>query len=112
MNKKGQALVEFVMILPVFIFLLIGMVDVGNIIYQKYKLENDLDYVASLVKNQKYDVVNSYSNENGFITSYEKNGLFIKITLSKKISISTPGLNNVISGDIQVERSIIDETIG
>ena len=40
-NKKGQALVEFVVIMPIFIMLLISIIDLGNIIYKKYHLEYD-----------------------------------------------------------------------
>ena len=40
MNRKGQALVEFVLILPLFIMLLFAIIDFGNILNQKSKLEN------------------------------------------------------------------------
>ena len=33
MNKRGQALVEFVIILPIFIFMLLSIMDIGRIIY-------------------------------------------------------------------------------
>ena len=40
MNKKGQALVEFVIILPVIILLFFGAVDFGRIIIKTNELEN------------------------------------------------------------------------
>ena len=52
-NKKGQALVEFVVIMPIFIMLLISIIDLGNIIYKKYHLENDLDYIVDLYRLNK-----------------------------------------------------------
>ena len=51
MNRKGQALVEFVLILPVFIFILFVIVDFGNILSNKNKLE----YVSA-------DIVDMYKN--------------------------------------------------
>ena len=42
MNKKGQALVEFILILPVLLLIIIGMIDIGNIFLSKYDLNKDL----------------------------------------------------------------------
>ena len=42
MNKKGQALVEFILILPVLLLILMAMIDIGNIFLKKYELENSL----------------------------------------------------------------------
>jgi len=39
-NNKGQALVEFIIILPIFLLLIISIIDFGNIISKKYSLEN------------------------------------------------------------------------
>ena len=35
-KNKGQALVEFIIIIPVLLLLLMGMIDFGNIIHKKY----------------------------------------------------------------------------
>ena len=43
LNKKGQALIEFIIILPIFLILVMGIFDFGNIMYQRYKLENSFD---------------------------------------------------------------------
>ena len=51
MNRKGQALVEFVLILPVFILILFAIVDFGTILSKKNELENDSMDIVSLVKN-------------------------------------------------------------
>ena len=40
MNRKGQALVEFVLILPIFILMLFAIVDFGMILSKKNELEN------------------------------------------------------------------------
>ena len=35
-NKKGQALVEFVIILPIFVFMVLTVIDIGKIIFFRY----------------------------------------------------------------------------
>ena len=40
MNRKGQALIEFVLILPVLILILFIIFDFGYIFYSKYELKN------------------------------------------------------------------------
>ena len=39
MNKKGQALVEFILILPVLLLIAMAMIDIGNIFLKKYDLK-------------------------------------------------------------------------
>ena len=39
-NKKGQALIEFVIILPVMLLLVFCLIDFGMVIYEKNNLEN------------------------------------------------------------------------
>ena len=40
MNRKGQALIEFVLILPVFLMILFLVIDFGTIYVAKMKLES------------------------------------------------------------------------
>ena len=61
MNCKGQALIEFVIILPVLIMLIFGFIDLGRIILENNKLEN-------LTTN----VINRYE-KNKIFYLYEKN---------------------------------------
>ena len=46
MNKKGQALVEFIIILPVFVFMLLGMIDIGKIMFFNNQIESKMDDVV------------------------------------------------------------------
>ena len=48
-DSKGQALVEFILIMPVLVFILLAMIDIGNIVVQKYELENELDTVIKIM---------------------------------------------------------------
>ena len=49
MNRKGQALVEFVLILPIFILMLFIIFDFGNIFYSKYDLQNQSSDIVRLI---------------------------------------------------------------
>ena len=51
MNRKGQALVEFVLILPIFILMLFAIVDFGMILSKKNELENISVDVTAMIKN-------------------------------------------------------------
>ena len=51
MNRKGQALVEFVLILPIFILILFAVVDFGMILSKKSELENISVDIVSMIKN-------------------------------------------------------------
>ena len=42
MNKKGQALVEFVLILPILIFIVMAFIDIGRLMIMKNHLESVL----------------------------------------------------------------------
>ena len=51
MNNKGQALIEFVLILPVFIFILFAVIDFGIIFSSKNNIESDSTDIINLFKN-------------------------------------------------------------
>ncbi len=111
MKKKGQALVEFIIILPIFLLLLLGVFDIGRILYTKIKLEDEIG-----------DVVNLYEAGHAEEEIKEKivptanikieNGVeYTNLKLSKDIEILTPGLNLVFKNPykIEVSRSILNE---
>ena len=110
-SNKGQALVEFVVIMPIFIMLLISIIDLGNIIYKKYHLENDLDYIVDLYRLGKTSEINIYSNKEEFKTIITSNEDTVTITLEKDITVNTPVLNLIMSNpyQISVDRVIYNE---
>ena len=57
MNKKGQALVEFIIILPVIIFIIMLLVDFMTIFSYKNKLESNMNNVTILYKENKIDEI-------------------------------------------------------
>ncbi len=110
-NNKGQALIEFVILIPVFMMLVLGMLDLGNIIYRKYQLSNDLDYISDLYIENKIDEINSYINDKGIKYQVEDKNTKARVLVSDNVKIITPGLNVVLgkSYTVSAERMIYHE---
>ena len=96
-NKKGQALVEFVIILPVMIILIFSVIDFGRVVSSNSDLENVTTDCVTLYENGKEkDEISRIINEN------RKNKVdidifsdsdYTTITVSYEIKPITPGLN-------------------
>ena len=110
MNNKGQALVEFVLILPVFILILFVIVDFGMIISTKNSLENKSLDIVSIVKNgkTKEEIKTLYNDIE--IDIKEEND-YLKVIISDKVDILTPGLNRVLDDPyvVKVERVLYND---
>ncbi len=105
-KTSGQALVEFVMILPVFLLLVLAAIDFGTIIYEKYHLQNDLDIIKEFYENKQEQQLNRYVSENGLEFTFEETEVYTKLIVSKNISITTPGLNRILPHPYLVEESV------
>ena len=107
MNRKGQALVEFVIILPIFLLILFAVVDFGMIISKKNELENiSIDIVSMLKNNEDINSIKMLFPDLTIDISSDSN--YTNIKIYENIDIMTPGLNLVI-GDpykVMVERVI------
>lgn len=101
-KTKGQALIEFVLILPILLILTIGVFDLFNMQNQKYDLANDLDYVSLLYINNKNDEVSSYLNNKDIILTKVENDNYIEIKLTKKVKLITPLLNKILSNPYEI----------
>lgn len=59
MNKKGQALVEFVLILPILIFILLAFIDIARLMVMKNHLESvlgEIDINTLEIEDKEYDI--------------------------------------------------------
>ena len=101
MNKKGQALVEFVLILPLFIMILFVIIDFGMIFNTKSELENISSDVIERIKNKESinEIRNSYDNISIELLDMQNN---TKITIKKDVDVVTPGLNLIIGDPYEV----------
>ena len=109
LNKRGQALVEFVIILPIFILLVLGCIDIGYIMYTKMNLEEQISDVVDYYKKGK--TIEEIKDKLDIEVNIRKNAEYTDILLTKTIDIITPGLQFVFENPykIIVERSILNE---
>lgn len=114
-NKKGQALVEFVIILPIFILMLLGIIDIGKIIYYQNNLENKMEDVVTLYQEKKsYDEIKEFLEKNTKNVRLEitnEDNKYVELKVEKKTDIITPGLNLVLKNPywVSVKRVIYYE---
>lgn len=87
MNKKGQALIEFVLIMPVMVYLILVLVDFSLIMSTKNKLDND---VSNLVMEYKKT---GLCPDGAVCKSTDK---YEKITIKEKYVPKTPGLSLIL----------------
>ena len=104
-NNKGQALVEFIIVLPILLLIIMAIIDLGNVFTKKYSVENDMDIIISMINEEKQDSINDYIKERNLSINYEKEDEFTIINLSKSIKINTPILNNILGKDYKIEVS-------
>lgn len=101
--NKGQALVEFIIILPVALLLVLGVIDFGNIIYKKYTLENDLDTVVDLYQNDQAQAMNDYVTKNNLSLNIDSGEEYVTVSISKRVRVYTPGLGQIINNPFPIE---------
>ena len=108
MNRKGQALIEFVLILPVFLMILFVIFDFGMVFSSKNQLESEsTDIVRFILKGKNIDdVALEYSDVDIDVDLYKED--YRKVIISKKVRVVTPFLDRVLGNpyEIKVERII------
>lgn len=107
-NRRGQALVEFVLILPVLLLLIFTIFDFGRIFLCKMHLESVMNEVSSLEEDK---IANYLKTDDEYKINYSiQNGEYKVITLETKLDLITPGLKNVLSNPyvVKVERSLYE----
>ena len=109
-NNKGQALVEFILILPVILAILLVIIDLGKIFNEKNILENTSIDIIELYKNGKsIDEIKNKYNDISITTNIDDN--YLTVILKKEIDIITPGLNIILDNPyiVEVERVVYYE---
>ena len=107
MNNRGQALVEFVLILPILIFIVFAVIDFGMIYSGKSNLENDSTDIIYLFKDgTTIEEIRDIYSDNIINISTSEN--YYKFRISSSVNLITPGLNMIL-GDpyvFSVERVV------
>ncbi len=93
MKKRGQALVEFVLILPFVFLIMLGSYDIANVFYQKIVLENHYEMLLQVEDKEKYLRENNLS-----LTKAEN-----EMVLQKEVALITPGIGNFIEKPFVIE---------
>lgn len=115
LNRAGQALVEFVIILPIFIFMIFAVIDLGKILYFQNNLESKMDEVITsyeALKNEKEIEKRLYLNNDHISLEMKKDNQYVEFELSRETDIITPGLNLIFGSpyDITVKRVVYYES--
>lgn len=104
-NNKGQALVEFVIVVPILIFIIMAIIDFGNITIKKMRLENNLESIVSLYKKNDLNEINNLTTKENISFSYSTNQDMTTIILRQNVKIFTPFLNIVLGNSYFLETS-------
>lgn len=93
-NHKGQALIEFVLILPIIILLLLGIMNIGMLFIRKIELENKVVDIIDIWKQQKSSVAELKTlleNENLQFEILENTATsLVTINVSETVSFISP----------------------
>ena len=120
LNNKGQTLVMFVVLIPIFLFIVTLVYDIGNALYEKEKLSN-INYITILYGLQNIDnvdennlidiIMSNTDNLSKISVMIEDN--FISVKLDKNIKGILGGVFgfNILEVRSQYEGKIIDEEI-
>lgn len=103
MNKKGQALVEFVLVMPIFMILIMSIIDVGNIFIKKYELNNDIELIENMYQNKDTQRIVAYTSNKNIVLEENTNSDLTTIKLKKEIKINAPILNKIIGKKYIIE---------
>lgn len=111
MKKNGQALVEFIIVLPILIIILLGIIDFGLIFYEKNVLESNLEETTEMWKSKKtQDEIISYleKTDKDIKLNINESSKTTTIELTINYTPITPGLNKILKSphEIKVSRVI------
>lgn len=105
-DEKGQALVEFIIILPVTLILMFCVIDFARVISLRSNLETITQDATILYQSGK--TLENIKNEidlDGADLSITINGEYVNVTTAKTIKPITPGFSYVLSDVFSVEVS-------
>lgn len=111
-ENKGQALVEFVIILPIFIFMMFALFDIGKVLFMQNNLESRIDEVISSYQNNKSEEnikKNLDLDKDNIILNIKQNSNLINFELTREVDIITPGLNLFLKNQVKTKRVIYNE---
>lgn len=113
MNKKGQALVEFIIVFPIILFIFLAIIDYVMMSYNKIKMENIISDVERMYKNnENSEEINDFIKKNDLDISLlvKKEDKYLMLKLEKEYDCLTPGLDKILNASkIKIERNVYYE---
>lgn len=106
-SNKGQALVEFVIILPVALILLFSIIDFGRVISLKSELESVAsDSVTFYQDGRTLEDIKRLIKLDDVSISINEQGEYTSIEVEKEIKPITPGLSYIAKDvfDVKISR--------
>ncbi len=105
-KSKGQALIEFVIILPLFVFMILAVIDLGKILYFSNILESKMDDVVTYYEDKKsFNEINDLVKLDDKTIEFEatnENNNYVVFKLTKDLEIITPGLNFILGNPYNI----------
>lgn len=110
-NKKGQALVEFVILLPIIMMIIFIIIDFANVFYQKNHLESVSNDVLKIVENNNNEQIDDIEEKENIKISLSNESNMTIIEISKEVNLVTPFSNLFFDNPfvIKTERATIYE---
>ena len=108
-KNSGQALIEFVIILPIILVILLYIIEFGKITLKKYELESNMELIAELYKDNKQEEMNDYINTNNIKIEITKNNELTTIIIRKNITTNMPLINRILGNNIETKRTIYEQ---
>lgn len=105
MGEKGQALTEFILVLPVLLIIFLVIFNISYIYIEKYNLEKDLEVISDLYENSETKKMKAYISSEELGYSEKKKGNLVEINISKNLLVSAPFLNNILGKNFKIETS-------
>lgn len=109
MKDKGQALIEFVLILPVILLILLYIIEFGRITLKKQQLESNMDLIVNLYEEKKQQELNTYISNNSIIINYNKQNDLTTIKIKQNIKSNMPLINRIMGNTITTQRTIYEK---
>lgn len=106
-NRKGQALIEFVLILPILVLLLLGIMDIGIVFVKKSELDNKVTDIIKIWE-QKYTSIEELEillKDEDLKTEIIENTTtsFVTVKVKDEVDLTTPIIKKI---NIEVKRVI------
>lgn len=106
LNNKGQVLVFFVLLIPIFLVIFVMVIDIGNLSYQKNSLNNICNLTLDYIKDeQNIDKIKDYVklNDNKINDIKINNN---ELILKKEVEGLLSHVINIDTFDIEVSCNI------